>query len=64
MRARLVLAQVAGEDGWECPPDPHPHLVLPQRPTPSQLAEAVAVVGAFPDGSYLAGELRISVLTV
>lgn len=41
-------------------PDPHPALVESQQPTPAQVMAAAAVLGLFPVGSYLAGELAIS----
>lgn len=43
--------------------DPDPALVLSQRPTAAQLMEAATVLGLFPPGSYLAGDLSLS-LTV
>lgn len=43
---------------------PHPDLVLAQRPTVPELVEAAAVLGAFPDGSYLSGQVRVSLLTL
>ncbi len=39
--------------------EPHPELVRAQQPAPAQEMEAAAILGAFPDGSYLAGELMI-----
>jgi hypothetical protein len=60
LRGRFVLAEVMDDDA----PDPHPDLVLAQRPTNSQLVEAVATIGMFADGSYLSGDLRVSLLTL
>lgn len=57
---RLVITELP--DGTRHAPDPH--LARPPRPSPADLAAAVAVLGMFPDGSYLAGELRVSLLTL
>lgn len=54
---RFVLAEVM--DG-----EPHPELVLAQRPGNHELVEAIVTLGAFPDGSYLSGEIRVSLLTL
>lgn len=56
MKAALVLARLPGDD--DC--DPHPDLVLAQRVGPGEIIEAAAVLGTFPEGSYLAGDLRVS----
>jgi hypothetical protein len=32
---------------------PHPALVAVQRPSPAQMAEAMAICGIFPDAPYL-----------
>jgi hypothetical protein len=53
--AYLVLDPF-GDDGDL---EPHPALVRAQRPTASQVMAAVAVPGAFPAGSYLAGGDRV-----
>lgn len=45
------------DDGWSG--EPHPELVRAQRPTPVEVTEVAALFGAFPDGSYLTGELMI-----
>jgi hypothetical protein len=60
LQRRFVYAEVTDDDY----PDPHPDLVLAQRPGTRELVEAVAVLGAFPDGSYLSGEIRVSLLTL
>lgn len=60
LQGRFVLAEVIGDD---CP-DPHPDLVRAQRPGNRELVEAAAVIGAFPDGSYLSGDIRVSLLTL
>jgi hypothetical protein len=54
----LLLALPGGDED-----DPDPALVLSQRPTAAQLTEAATVLGLFPSGSYLAGDLSLS-LTV
>lgn len=59
MSAVLVLAPLADDDD-QCLPEPHPALVQAQRPTASQVMDAAGILGAFPGGSYLTGELRIS----
>lgn len=59
LQGRFVLAEVADS----CP-EPPLELVLGQRPAVSDLVDAVAVLGAFPDGSYLSGEIRVSLLTL
>jgi hypothetical protein len=59
LRGRFVLAEVL-EDDSEPPAD----LVPARRPAVSDLIGAVAVLGAFGDGSYLAGQLRVSLLTL
>lgn len=35
-------------------------LTLAQRPGPAQILEAAVVLGGFPPGSYLAGQISIS----
>jgi hypothetical protein len=60
LRGRFVRVEIDGGDF----PDPHPELVLAQRPSVPELVEAAAVLGAFPDGSYLAGEIRVSLMTL
>ncbi len=57
LSAVLVLAD-DDDDGCSCC-EPHPELVRAQQPAPAQVMEAAAILGAFPDGSYLAGELMI-----
>lgn len=58
LRGRFLRVDVLDDD------EPHPELVLAQRPDNRQLVEAAAVIGAFPDGSYLSGEVRVSLLTL
>lgn len=53
--AFLVLSPYETEDE----PVPHPELVRVQRPTVSQVMQAAVTLGVFPDGSYLAGRLRL-----
>lgn len=60
LQGRFVRVELADPG---CP-EPHPELVLAQRPTVPELVEAAAVLGAFPDGSYLSGEVRVSLLTL
>jgi hypothetical protein len=38
---------------------PHPELVMAQRPTPVQVTEVAALLGAWPAGSYLSGDLVV-----
>lgn len=47
-------------DGGDRDLEPHPELVRIQKPTASQLAEAISVLGGLPGGSYLSGQIRIS----
>jgi len=55
-----VLVLAGGEDdGCSCC-EPHPELVRAQLPAPAQVTEAAAVLGLFPAGSYLAGDLTVS----
>ena len=60
LRGRFVLAEVMTDEA----PDPHPALVRTQRPTASDLVQATAVIGFFPDGSYCSGDIRVSLLTL
>ena len=48
-----------GDGGCSCCPDPHPELVKAQRPSPVQVTQVAALLGAFPAGSYLAGDLVV-----
>ena len=48
-----------GDGGCSCCPDPHPELVKAQRPSPVQVTQVAAMLGAFPGGSYLAGDLVV-----
>ncbi len=57
LSAVLVLAD-DDDDGCSCC-EPPPELVRAQQPAPAQVMEAAAILGAVPDGSYLAGELMI-----
>lgn len=59
MSAVLVLAPLADDDD-PCLPEPHPALVQAQRPTPAQVMDAAGILGGLPDGSYLAGEIHVS----
>ena len=38
---------------------PTPELVKAQRPTPELVTQVAALFGAWPDGSYLAGDLIV-----
>ena len=58
--AVLVLEMPGSEDGGCSCCQPHPELVKAQRPTPVQVTEVAAMLGAFPDGSYLAGDLTVA----
>ena len=58
LRGRFVLAEVT--DGGDLPAE----LARAQRPPVADLVDAVAVLGAFPDGSYSAGAVRVSLLTL
>ena len=51
---------LAGDDegGYSCC-EPHPELVMAQRPTPVQVTEVAALLGLLAGGSYLSGELTI-----
>jgi len=57
--AYLVLSPYDTEDE----PLPHPELVRAQRPTAAQVTEAAGILGLLPDGSYLAGDVKLSLLT-
>lgn len=59
MSALLVLAPAAGLDAFPLP-DPHPELVLAQRPDVSQFMQAAIVLGVYPESSYLSGELSLT----
>ena len=61
--AVLVLEMPGDDDGdaecsWSAC-QPHPELVMAQRPTPVQVTEVAAVLGLLAGGSYLSGELTI-----
>lgn len=56
MSAYLLLSPSDVEDV----PESHEELVRAQRPAPSLVMEAAAVLGLFAEGSYLAGEVRVS----
>lgn len=55
MSAYLLLSPFDVEDDIA----PHAELIRAQRPTASQVTEAAGILGLFPDGSYLVGELRV-----
>ena len=48
-----------GDDGECSCCQPHPELVKAQRPTPELVTQVAALFGAWPDGSYLAGDLIV-----
>ena len=56
MSAYLVLAPLDGGDD----PEPHPDLVRAQRPDAARFMTAALVLGPFPERSYLAGDVRVS----
>lgn len=60
MPGRFILTEIAEPERVE----PHPDLVRAQQPTAADLVEAATLIGFFPDGSYLAGEVRVSLLTL
>lgn len=51
----LLPAYDAGDDA-----EPHADLVAAQRPTPAQVMTAAGILGGFPPGSYLGGEVQVT----
>jgi hypothetical protein len=57
LRGRFVSVELLDRE-------PHPELAPGQRPAVSELAEAAAVLGCFPDGAYCSDGVRVSLLTL
>ena len=56
----VLVVEMPGSDDGECSCcQPHPELVKAQRPTPVLVTQVAALFGAWPDGSYLAGDLIV-----
>jgi len=56
----VVLPGDEDDDECSCPRcQPSPEQVTAQQVTPVQVTEVAALLGAWPPGSYLGGELRL-----
>lgn len=53
----VLVLEMPDDDDDDC--QPHPDLVRHQRPGPVQVTEVAALLGVFPSGSYLGGDLVV-----